>query len=380
MRIMISCGEASGDMYAGALAAELRRRMPDAEIFGFGGPRLKDAGGRLLADYSPLSVTGITDAVKIIPRSFAMLRKLVDAARELRPHVFVAIDFPDFNFRLMAALRRLGIPIVYYVSPQLWAWRPGRMETMKEYVDRVLVIFPFEEALYQRAGVSVQFVGHPLVDLIRTGQDRAAFLRDRDLSPEAPTVALLPGSRRNELNRIIPTLTKAIPLIRDRVPDVQFVVACAPNMPDTLFAPLVTEGRERLVLVRERTDDVLASSDVVITASGTATIQAALHEKPMVVVYRVSPIEYRLGKPLVQVDTFAMPNLVAGKRIVPELIQDDFTPERTAEEAIALLMDVSKRDEMRASLAQVRKQLGMPGATSRAADTVLEVATSSMSQ
>jgi lipid-A-disaccharide synthase len=377
---MISCGEASGDMYAGALAAELRRRVPDAEIFGFGGPRLKDAGGRLVADYSPLSVTGITEAVKIIPRSFAMLRKLVDAARELRPHVFVAIDFPDFNFRLMAALRRLGIPIVYYVSPQLWAWRPGRMETMKEYVDRVLVIFPFEEALYQRAGVNVQFVGHPLVDLIRTGQDRVAFLHDRGLNPDAPTVALLPGSRRNELTRIVPIVTQALPLIRERVPGVQFVVACAPGMPDNLFAPLVNQATDgSLVLVRDRTDDVLASSDIVITASGTATIQATLHERPMVVVYKVSPIEYRLGKPLVKVDTFAMPNLVAGRRIVPELIQDDFTPERTAEEAIALLTDVSKRDEMRAALAQVRQQLGTPGATVRAADAVLEVATSSMS-
>jgi lipid-A-disaccharide synthase len=380
MRIMISCGEASGDMYAGALAAELRRRVPDAEIFGFGGPRLKDAGGRLVADYSPLSVTGITEAVKIIPRSFAMLRKLVDAARELRPHVFVAIDFPDFNFRLMAALRRLGIPIVYYVSPQLWAWRPGRMETMKEYVDRVLVIFPFEEALYQRAGVNEQFVGHPLVDLIRTGQDRVAFLHDRGLNPDAPTVALLPGSRRNELTRIVPIVTQALPLIRERVPGVQFVVACAPGMPDNLFAPLVNQATDgSLVLVRDRTDDVLASSDIVITASGTATIQATLHERPMVVVYKVSPIEYRLGKPLVKVDTFAMPNLVAGRRIVPELIQDDFTPERTAEEAIALLTDVSKRDEMRAALAQVRQQLGTPGATVRAADAVLEVATSSMS-
>jgi lipid-A-disaccharide synthase len=379
MRIMISCGEASGDMYAGALAAELRRRVPDAEIFGFGGPRLKDAGGRLVADYSPLSVTGIAEAVKIIPRSFAMLRKLVDAARELRPHVFVAIDFPDFNFRLMAALRRLGIPIVYYVSPQLWAWRPGRMETMKEYVDRVLVIFPFEEALYQRAGVSVQFVGHPLVDLIRTGQDRTAFLYDRGLKSDAPTVALLPGSRRNELNRIVPVVTRALPLIREQVPGVQFVVACAPGMPDNMFAPLVNEANHSLVLVRDRTDDVLASSDVVITASGTATIQATLHERPMVVVYKVSPIEYRLGKPLVRVDTFAMPNLVAGGRIVPELIQDDFTPERTAAETVALLTDASKREEMRAALAQVRQQLGTPGATARAAEAVLEVATSSIS-
>ena len=174
------------------------------------GPGSRHAGGRLIGDYGPFSVTGLTEAVKVVPRSFAMLRKLVDTARDLRPHVFVAIDFPDFNFKLMAALRRLGIPIVYYVSPQLWAWRPGRMDTMKEYVDRVLVIFPFEEALYRRAGVSVQFVGHPLVDLIRPGQSRAEFLRDRGLNPEAPTVALLPGSRRNELDRIVPVLTPAL--------------------------------------------------------------------------------------------------------------------------------------------------------------------------
>ncbi|HZM96251.1 MAG TPA: lipid-A-disaccharide synthase [Vicinamibacterales bacterium] len=377
---MISCGEASGDMYAGALAAELRRRVPDAEIFGFGGPRLQAAGGRLIGDYGPFSVTGLTEAVKVVPRSFAMLRKLVDTARDLRPHVFVAIDFPDFNFKLMAALRRLGIPIVYYVSPQLWAWRPGRMDTMKEYVDRVLVIFPFEETLYRRAGVSVQFVGHPLVDLIRPSQTRTDFLHDRGLRVDAPTVALLPGSRRNELERIAPIVTQAVSLIRARVPEAQFVVACAPNIPDAMFAPFVHAHPDgQLILVRDRADDVLVASDVVITASGTATIQCALHQKPMVVVYRVSPLTYRLGKPFVQVDTFAMPNLVAGRRIVPELIQDDFTPERTAEETIALLTDANKRAEMLAALAQVKEQLGSPGASARAADTVLEVATSAMS-
>jgi lipid-A-disaccharide synthase len=243
------------------------------------------------------------------------------------------------------------------------------------------VIFPFEEALYRRAGVNVQFVGHPLVDLIRPGQPRTDFLRNRGLDPGAPTVALLPGSRRNELERIVPIVTQALALIRAGVPDVQFVVACAPNIPDAMFAPLVHEQPDgRLVLVRDRTDDVLVASDVVITASGTATIQCALHEKPMVVVYRVSPLTYRLGKPFVHVDTFAMPNLVAGHRIVPELIQDDFTPERTADETVALLTDANKRAEMCAALFKVREQLGKPGATARAADTVLEVATSAMSK
>jgi lipid-A-disaccharide synthase len=380
MRIMISCGEASGDLYAGALTAELQKRQPDAEIFGFGGHRLKAAGGQLIGDYGGLSVTGLTEAIRVVPRSFAMLRRLVDSARELRPHVFVAVDSPDFNFRLLAALRRLGIPIVYYVSPQLWAWRPGRMETMKTYVDRVLVIFPFEEALYRDAGVEVQFVGHPLVDLAKAGEPRETFLHDRGLDPRAPTIALLPGSRRNELDRTIPVMVDAIPLIRARVPDAQFVVACAPNMADSQFAPLVADDLDaNVVLVRERTDDVLAASDVVITASGTATIQCTLHHRPMVVVYRLSPLTYRLVKPFGRVDMYAMPNLVAGRRIVPELIQADFTAERTAAETLKFLTDKELYEHTRESLMHVRQQLGPPGASARAAQAVLDVAHGAMS-
>jgi lipid-A-disaccharide synthase len=380
MRIMISCGEASGDLYAGALAAQLRAREPDAEIFGFGGQRLEAAGGELIGDYGGLAVTGLTEAIRVAPRSFAMLRRLIDAARELRPHVFVAIDSPDFNFRLLAALRRLGIPVVYYVSPQLWAWRPGRMETMKAYVDCVLVIFPFEEALYREAGLNVRFVGHPLVDLAKAGQPRDLFLHERGLNPAAPTVALLPGSRKNELQRTVPIMAETIPLIRARVPDAQFVVACAPAMADALFAPLVADDLEaRVILVRERTDDVLAASDVVITASGTATIQCTLHEKPMVVVYRLSPLTYRLVKPFGQVDMYAMPNLVAGERIVPELIQSDFTAERTATEALAFLTDRELYERTRQALTRVREQLGPPGASGRAAEAVLEVAHGALS-
>src|SRR5688500_8684683 len=181
---MISCGEASGDLYAGALAAEVRRQVPGAEIFGFGGQRLQQAGARLIGDFNGCSVTGLTDPLRVVPRALVMLWRLVAAARRCRPDVFVAIDFPDFNFPLMAVLRRLGVPIVYYVSPQLWAWRAGRMKTMKANVSRVLVIFPFEEELYRRAGVPVQFVGHPLVDLAREEQARPAFLRDLGLLPD----------------------------------------------------------------------------------------------------------------------------------------------------------------------------------------------------
>jgi lipid-A-disaccharide synthase len=369
MRIMISCGEASGDLYAGALAAALRAREPASEIVGFGGRRLEGAGASLAGDYTGLTVTGLTEAVRVLPRSYAMYRRLVAAARVRRPDVFVAIDFPDFNFRLMAALKRLGVPIVYYVSPQLWAWRPGRMTTMQRLVDRVLVIFPFEAPIYEEAGVPVQFVGHPLVDLARAFRPRAAFLRDLGLRPDAPTVALLPGSRPNELRRIAPVMANAASRIKAAVPGAQFVVARAPTLPDELFTSFPES-----VVVRDATDDVLAAADLVITASGTATVQTALHERPMVVVYRVSPLSYYIGKPFLKVDTYAMPNLVAGRRIVPELIQDDCTADRIASEAIALMTDADRYARMRGALSALRERFGAPGASGRAADAVLEVA------
>ncbi len=262
------------------------------------------------------------------------------------------------------------------------------METMKELVDKVLVIFPFEQAIYERAGVQAEFVGHPLVDIAKSTQPRSAFLRDRGLVPDAPTVALLPGSRPNELHRIAPGIVAAMPLIRERVPDVQFVVACAPNLPDAMFSPFIAPSRagrhvraadgaagfRRPVLVHDRTDDVLAASDVVITASGTATVQAALHERPMTVVYKLSPLTYRLGKPFVNVDMYAMPNLVANRRVVPELIQESFTPGRVAEETVAFLTDHEKHARTREALRRVREALGAPGASGRAADAILEVA------
>src|SRR5262245_21577620 len=213
VRVMISCGEPSGDLYAGALASEIHRREPDAEIFGFGGPRLAAAGGRLLGDFQGMSVTGLTEALRVLPRSFAMLRRLTVAARDERPDVFVAIDFPDFNFRLMASLHRLGVAVVYYVSRQLWAWRPGRMQTLKRYVDRVLVLFPIEKDVEHRQDVPIHFVGHALVDLIRVRQPRAGLLREQGLNPNAPTVALLPRNRPHELRRIVPGIAESLPLI-----------------------------------------------------------------------------------------------------------------------------------------------------------------------
>ncbi len=370
---MISCGEPSGDLYAAALAREIKAIDPAATVTGFGGDRLREAGASLVGDFSGLSVTGLLEAARVLPRTYAIYRRLIAEARESRPDVFVAIDFPDFNLRLSRAMRALGVPVVYYVSPQIWAWRPGRMKVMKRVADRVLVIFPFEEDIYRAAGVPVDFVGHPLLDLMATPEPRETFLRRIRLDPNAPVVALLPGSRRNEVREILPGLAAAARLIQRAIPDVQFVLARAPHLPDDLLAPLQASGLPAAI-VEGRADDVLASADVALVASGTVTVQAALHECPIVVVYRLSALTYRVGRPFVQVDTFAMANLVAGRKVVPELIQDGFTPEAVAREALKVLNDPAAAARMRADLRAVRARLGAPGASRRAAQAVVEVA------
>jgi lipid-A-disaccharide synthase len=370
---MISCGEPSGDLYAGALTRELLSLEPSIQVAGFGSERLRAAGAHVVADFKGLSVTGLLEVARVLPRTYAIYRQLVAEAAASRPDVFVAIDFPDFNFRLARQMRRLGIPVVYYISPQLWAWRPGRLKTMRTIADRVLVIFPFEEAIYQQAGVPVEWVGHPLFDVTAPLEPRGTFLRSLGMDPERPTVALLPGSRTNELRAILPGLLDACALIRNAHTQTQFVLARAPHLADDLFAS-VRAAAFPVAMVDGATDAVLASADLALVASGTVTVQAAMHECPMVVVYRLSPITYALGRPFVQVDTFAMANLVAGRKIVPELIQDDFTPQAVADHALPLLRDRAAADRMRADLRAVHEKLGAPGASRRAATAVLRVA------
>ncbi|HEY3886444.1 MAG TPA: lipid-A-disaccharide synthase, partial [Vicinamibacterales bacterium] len=281
--MLISCGEPSGDLYAGALAAEIFRLEPDAAISGFGGERLRASGATLVRDFRGLSVTGLTEALGVIPRSWSVYRAIVQAADAAPPDVFVPIDFPDFNFCLARALHRRGVPIVYYISPQLWAWRRGRIRTMKRIADRVLVIFPFEEAFYREAGVAATFVGHPLLELSAPAESRGAFLRAHGLDPAKPVVAILPGSRRNELRTILPDLVETAGLVATRLPDAQFVIARAPHLDEELFVPLSNwpPRARRPVVVENAADAVLGAADVALLASGTVTIQAALHGCPM---------------------------------------------------------------------------------------------------
>jgi lipid-A-disaccharide synthase len=297
----------------------------------------------------------------------------VSAARTDRPQALVVIDFPDFNFPLARRIRRLGIPVIYYISPQIWAWRRGRLKTIGRLANRVLVIFPFEEEIYREAHVPVEFVGHPLTDLVRITAPREAFAAGLGLRGGAPTVALLPGSRPNEVKRILPDLVEAARLVRRQVPDAQFVVARAPHLDDQLFAhTLVNDLHGAPVAVVENdADTVLASADAAVVASGTATVQAAIHGTPMVIVYRLSPLTYQLARRLVKVDAVGMVNLIAGERVAPELLQDQFTPDAVAAEVVSLLTDAGRARRIRESLARVKSRLGPPGASGRAAAAIV---------
>lgn len=381
MRVMVSCGEPSGDLYAGALARALFERATGIDVFGFGGPLCREAGVRMVGEYTGLSVTGLTEAVRVLPATWRMMRRLVAACDDTRPDALVVVDYPDFNFQLMKRVAAKGVPVVYYVTPQLWAWRAGRMKAMQRDVALALPIFPFEEALYQQACVPVQFLGHPLVDRVpapsadpvEAARQQAALRVALGLDSTRPVVALLPGSRHNELSRLVPVIAAAMPAIQSAVPAVQFVVACAPGRRPDEFAAILAAAPATPV-VQHRTDDVLAASDVVVTASGTATAQAALHERPMVVIYKLSPLTYALGKPLVTVDTYAMANLIAGERIVPELIQEGCTPEAIVAETTSFLRDRDRWTHTHARLAETRAKLGATGSTARVADAVLAVA------
>ena len=369
-RLLLSCGELSGDLYAGALTRELRALCPGLAIAGLGGSEFAAAGGVLLEDYRGTAATGLIEPLAKMPRLLRTLRRLVAFARTERPDALVVIDFWGFNFRLARRIKQLGIPVVYYIGPQLWAWRSGRLDTMREIAARVLVIFPFEEAIYRSGGVPVEFVGHPLVDLAKPASSRDSFLRRLGLDPTAPTVAVLPGSRPGEVRRILPDLLAACDRIRAKVAGAQFVVARAPQLDARLFATVA----HPILSVEGDTDTVLASADVALTASGTATVQAALHNTPMVVVYRLSSLDYRLGRQFLKIDTYSMVNLIAGERIVPELIQHALTPDAVANEAISLLTDRERAARMRKGLERVRARLGGSGGSRRAAEAVLNVA------
>jgi len=367
--ILISAGEASSDMYAARLATALHART-GARLFGMGGKRMAEAGVDLIADYHQVAVVGISEVLHKIPTVVGVQRKIAAEAVRRRAALAILVDSPGTHLGVARRLKNNGIRVGYFIGPQVWAWRPGRVRVVKRLVERMVVIFPFEEAIYREAGVPVDFVGHPLVDVVKASMSRAEFAARHGLDLNRPIVTLLPGSRRSEIERHYPLIMEACERLSREVPNcgaIQFVLAAAPALGAELFAPYARPGVS-VTRVEGATYDALSAADCAIVASGTATVEAALLGTPMVVVYRVSPTSAFVLRRLVRSPFIAMVNLIAGRRVVPELIQDQFTPEAVVEEVRKLLESPPARDEMKADLAEVRTKLGPGGAIERAAD------------
>jgi lipid-A-disaccharide synthase len=370
--ILIAAAEASADLHAARVLEELARLRPGLRAFGLGGPELRAAGLEALHQTEELSVMGISEVIPKIPRVLAILGDLAGAAAERRPRVALLVDSPDFNLRLAARLKRLGVKVVYYVSPMIWAWRPGRVRKIARVVDRMLCILPFEERFYRGSGVSTRFVGHPLVER-PPPEPPERYRLALGLDLDRTTIALLPGSRPNELRRIFPPMLGAAEVIRARHPDAQFVVPVAATLPaEEVRSYLAAHPDLEVTLVEGRADQAVGASDVALVKSGTVTLEAALMSRPVVVVYRLSWLSFRVAKLMARVSFCALVNLLAGRKLVPELLQGQASPETMAAEIERLLTDPRARAEQLTGLAEVRAMLGQPGAPRRVAQELAE--------
>ncbi|MGD0910345.1 MAG: lipid-A-disaccharide synthase [Terracidiphilus sp.] len=368
--IFISAGEASGELYGAQLASLLRQKLPQAELIGMGGERMRAAGVQCVVRAEDMAVMGFTEVVEHLPRIYGEFRKLRRAIRELRPQVAVLVDFPDFHFRLFREFHRLGIPVIYFVSPQLWAWKKHRIKQVQKYVRRMLVIFPFEEQFYRDRGVNAEFVGHPLAQLPPPFISREEFAAIHHLDPSLTWIALLPGSRMREIRDHLPTMLHAAHLLAQSQPSLrfEFLIPLAPTLhadQRTQVASLISAhaGQLSARLISGEARAALFHARASVVASGTATVEAALIGNPFVVVYRVSPLTYAIAKRVVSVPHVAMANLIAARRLVPELIQHDFTAQNIVEHLQSLLPDGAPRESMIQGLGEVREAL-TPNSTS----------------
>jgi lipid-A-disaccharide synthase len=372
-RVMIVAGEASGDQHAADLIRALKVQAPDTEVFGFGGEMMKQAGVKIELDLVSHAVIGIIEAVAKI----GMFLKIVGFAgrllRERRPDVVVLTDFPDLNFRIAAKAKALGIPVVYYISPQIWAWRKGRIKTLKRIVDHMIVVFPFEESIYQRAHIPVTFVGHPLLDLVKPEEDPQA-VRARWLpGNREPLVALLPGSRMQEIELLLPTLAQVGQRIQQHFSESRLFIPLARSVSEKRVRAILSQHGAVVEIVKENPYSVRAAADLAIVSSGTATLETAILGTPMLIGYRMKTISYILAKVFIKLPYFGLANLAAGEKVAAEFLQNEFNVDTVASAALHLLTDVDAANRQRQAWGRVRKRLGGSGAAGRAAKVILQV-------
>jgi lipid-A-disaccharide synthase len=368
-RILVSAGEASGDLYAALIVHELRRIWPDAEFFGCTGPRLRAAGVATVVDAASLAVVGLVEVVAHLPRIYGEYRKLLAAADERKPDLAILADAPDFHLRVAKQLHARGVPVAYLVAPQVWAWRKGRLPTMRRVLRHLLCIFPFEQDFFEREGVSATYIGHPLAGLVKPTMERDAFLRKHGMDLARPLVAVLPGSRRGESARHLPALMDAAErLTRER--PVNLLLPASATTGAAFFRERLRQSAIRVI--EGESWDAMAHADLALAASGTVTVEAALLGTPMVTFYKVTAASWAMGKMLVDVPFYSMVNLIAGRAVVPELMQGQMTGERIAQEAHRLLTDGAARGRMQAGLAEVREKLSGGGNAPRRGAAIIQ--------
>lgn len=371
---MLVAGEASGDLHGATLSRALQRQGPGWRLVGMGGPRMAEAGVRLLADTVSHAVVGAGEALSRLPRLFRAFRTLRKEVMAQRPRAVVLIDFPEFNLRLARVAKRLRIPVIYFIPPQVWAWRRGRARLLARLATEILAVFPFEPRIYAAAGARVEFVGHPLLDVLPNGLSRNDARPALRVPLDATLIGLLPGSRREEVERLLPPMAEAAQRIRETIPQARFLVAAATSVDPALVERLLRNAPLELLQVRGRTYEVMAAADLLLVASGTATLEAALIGTPMVVCYRVSRLTGMIARLLIRIPWVSLANIVSGRAVVPELLQDNATGFRLAKEAVNLLRNPEALKAQRLAFAELKGALGTPGVGERAARRILEVA------
>jgi lipid-A-disaccharide synthase len=372
-RILIVAGEASGDLHGSKVAEAFRHLEPEILVFGMGGELLRRAGAEIVIDSSHLAVVGITEVLGRIGNLFRAYRALKTRIQKKEFDLLILIDFPDFNLRLARVAKGVGVPVLYYISPQVWAWRRGRTKKIVQRVQKMAVIFPFEVSLYQEAGLEAEFVGHPLMDVLGSPSGNAPLSPLPEEWEGDPLIALLPGSRRREVRSLLAPMIHAAEIITRKKGGAKFLVAAAPTVDPEEIRERLPSGGACITTVEGKTYQAVRAADLVIAASGTATLEIALLGKPMIIVYRVSPLSYWVGKTMIKVQWIGLVNIVAGRALVPELLQGEANGERIAEEALRILDNEGYRKEMIKGLAEVGRKLGTPGAAARVSRMALEM-------
>lgn len=367
--ILIICGEPSGDLNAANLAKAILEINPSIKISAVGGNLLRQAGAEILWDIKDLAVIGLFDAIKKLPKFFALKNFVLEKIHDSKIDAVILVDFSGFNLRLAKEINK-KIPVIYYVSPQVWASRQGRVKTIKEYIHKMIVLFKFEKEFYKNYGLDVDLVGHPLLDIVKPSMDKKEFLATFGLSENKTIIALLPGSRKQEIKNILPAMLGAAKIISQKIPSIQFVIAKVPQADMNIYKEIFNNANLNLKIIEGKTYDCLNAANFSLVASGTATLEAAIIGNPFAVIYKMSLLNYLLYRPQVKIPFIGMVNIVAGKKIIPEFIQFNATPKQIAEEALRILNNAPDINRIKNDLAQVKASLGEKGAGLRAAKII----------